>query len=413
MSLFAQSKCPSFVFCFFGFFSPPSCYLLSLKRPDGKGSDTLADISVLPDAQNPHESARENTHFLHGSFCHPLPSFLSHQREKKPQTTTFLIKFLWALFCLATPSLNLKKNQALVDLFFWQFFCFQGARKASVPPQGFPYVVPFFWFLFFVFWNKNEKKAVGLDGGPTMSYPPYWVCFFVFCFKQWHHTPDPSGGSVTVGDIWLLRQNICKVLFFEKLNHDLLPNLTTFWFSAREISKTVVVVGFLHIFCSPVGLFSLSYILHFLVGFASDLFLFSYLFFLLDQWQIVHFFWYIWLLIFSELMLEHFIFLFFIFCKNYFRLIRPFLSSYHFYVGIFYLCVCAQLFDAFHFCVICACVTLLPTPSTSSASSPPLSPSRCPADRDERGVRPGEVWVCRHQQRRHTLFHPSKPLRPR
>lgn len=182
LSLFAQSKCPSFVFCFFAFFSLPAVTCSAWNVQMARAQTHLQTL-VYSQTHRIHTRVHGKTHiFFMVLFAIPSPSFLSHQREKKPQTTTFLIKFLWALFCLATPSLNLKKNQALVDLFFWQFFCFQGARKASVPPQGFPYVVPFFWFLVFVFWNKNEKKAVGLDGGPTMSYPPYWVCFFVFCF---------------------------------------------------------------------------------------------------------------------------------------------------------------------------------------------------------------------------------------
>lgn len=85
LSLFAELKCPSFVLVFFSvcFFPPPSCYLLSLKRPDGKGSDTLADISVLPDAQNPHKSATGKHTFSSWFFLPSPPRLFSPINEKK------------------------------------------------------------------------------------------------------------------------------------------------------------------------------------------------------------------------------------------------------------------------------------------------------------------------------------------
>lgn len=91
-----------------------------------------------------------------------------------------------------------------------------------------------------------------------------------------------------------------------------------------------------------------------------------------------------------------------------FMQILPFLCCVYFYVFMDY----TQLSDVCHFCVIAlssalsSCVTLSPL-SILYSSYPSLHPSRCPPDRDEWGVRPGEVWVCCHQQRWDTLFHSS------
>ena len=78
-----------------------------------------------------HTQMRTNAHtFLHGFL--PLPSLFSLIADKKPQTTTFLIKFLWALFCLTTPSLN---EKPLVD-FFDSFSAFREREKRRSLPKA-------------------------------------------------------------------------------------------------------------------------------------------------------------------------------------------------------------------------------------------------------------------------------------
>ncbi len=94
-------KCPSFIF-------PPSCYSLSLKSPDGKDSNILADISVLTHTHT-HKHTNMHTHTYTHTFRPgflPLLSLFSLITEKKPQTTAQLSGFIrriksyqWCFFC--------------------------------------------------------------------------------------------------------------------------------------------------------------------------------------------------------------------------------------------------------------------------------------------------------------------------
>lgn len=101
---------------------------------------TLANMSALTRTHkfsNLHAHTHRNTHtFMVFTITSLFTSLIT---DKKPQTTTFLIKFLWALFCLTTPSL---KNLWLT--LFLTVFLFSGSEKTSVPSQGFAYVVLFF-----------------------------------------------------------------------------------------------------------------------------------------------------------------------------------------------------------------------------------------------------------------------------
>lgn len=114
----SSSHVPVFLFCLFCFlfflffwggvcffklfilYFPPSCYALGLKSPDGK---RLTGISGLTHAHNTYKRAHISSCFVFFFLRFFQTIILSLSLLiKSPQTTTFLIKFLWALFCLTT-----------------------------------------------------------------------------------------------------------------------------------------------------------------------------------------------------------------------------------------------------------------------------------------------------------------------
>lgn len=135
-----------------------------------------------------HISAQTHTHTHTSSWLFTITSFLLlHYENKKPQTTTFLIKFfLGAFFCLSTPSLK----EPLVD-FFWRFFYFQGARKHRSLPKA---LRMSFFLICWPWWSSINVFTSLLTGcvfkltSITLLIPlvdPFW-------------------------DIWLLRQYLCR-----------------------------------------------------------------------------------------------------------------------------------------------------------------------------------------------------------
>lgn len=171
---------------------------------------TLANMSALTRTHkfsNLHTRTHRNTHtFMVFTITSLFTSLIT---DKKPQTTTFLIKFLWALFCLTTPSL---KNLWLT--LFLTVFLFSGSEKTSVPSQGFAYVVLFFF------------PSVGLDGGRLMSLPPYWVCFKLTSHSWSHWWIRKGWGNLIAMAISFVRR------YPWKMKHDLLLNVTASQFSA-------------------------------------------------------------------------------------------------------------------------------------------------------------------------------------
>lgn len=164
-----------------------------------------------------HTHITQQCTYFHGFY--PLLSLFSLITDKKPQTTTFLIKFFWALFCLTTPSL---KNLWLT--LFDRFSIFR--ERENIGP--FPRLCV----------CRSIFSSVGLDGGRLMSLPPHWV-YFKLTSHSWSHWWIRKGLGISY-----CHGNSLLKLYPWKMKRDLFLTVTASHFFFQN---TVAVTGFLHI----------------------------------------------------------------------------------------------------------------------------------------------------------------------
>lgn len=180
LSLFAELKCPSFVLFFLCVFSPLPAVTCSAWNVQMARAQTHLQTLVYSQTHRIHTRVqRENTHFLHGSFCHPLPVFsLSSTRKKAPNNHFFDKVFLGA-FLPCHAIFEVKKKSRMWLTFFDSFSAFREREKRRSLPKAFRMSFRFFWFLFFCFFK--QKKAVLTEVPQCLILLIGCVFLFVFC----------------------------------------------------------------------------------------------------------------------------------------------------------------------------------------------------------------------------------------
>lgn len=202
------------------------------------------------------------------------------------------------------------------------------------------------------------------------------------------------------------------------MQHVVLPDITASQFSAENFPNAVFMTGFLHILAAWFICFCFAWRLHSVFFRLCVCFVFVFFPFLNQEADPCFWADFCWLVeMYSCVPLDSAPFfspVFFTQSSAWFgwklpQTHLPFLEILHcLYVDAFI--YYTQISDVYYFCVIrlssslSFCMTLLSIFFSFFSS---LFLSRCPPDRDEWGVRPGEVWVCCHQQRWDTLFHSS------